>query len=178
MTSQLGNYVRSERQKAGLSRQQLASMVGYKNLNKGARRIEQVELEGPFDKAIFWGIAEALGLDHAEIEIRTRNDHENHEKYLDEPIQMKMIVRLMAAVYTAHYLPTKIRSKEDAMAYAREYATINHAKVCLILSRRFSYWIDESGKGFMKETTKENPTNSPYMKVYRGWKKFLLPISA
>jgi ribosome-binding protein aMBF1 (putative translation factor) len=30
MNSQLGNYVRIERQKAGLSRQQLAGMIGYK----------------------------------------------------------------------------------------------------------------------------------------------------
>jgi hypothetical protein len=90
---------------------------------------------------------------------------------------MKMIVRLMPAVYTSQCLPTEIRSKEDAMAYAREYAKIHHAKVCLILSRRFSYWIDESGKGFMKATTKESSTKSPHMKVSGSWKNFLLPIS-
>lgn len=174
MNSQLGNYVRIERQKAGLSRQQLASMIGYKNLNKGARRIEQVEIEGPFNKAIFWGIAEALDIDYSEIENRIRNDHENYEKYLNEPIQMKMIVRLMAAVYTSHCLPNKIRSKEDAMAYAREYAKIHHAKVCLILSRRFSFWIDESGEGFMVETNRERTLNMPYMHVSGSRGKFCM----
>jgi len=174
MNSQLGNYVRVERQKAGLSRQQLASMIGYKNLNKGARRIEQVELEGPFDKAIFWGITEALYLDHAEIENRIRNDHEIHEKYLDEPVQMKMIVRLMAAVYTSHCLPTEIRSKEDSMEYAREYAKSHHTKVCLVLSRRFSYWIDESGNGFIVETNRDRAINMPYMHVTGSRGKFCM----
>jgi transcriptional regulator with XRE-family HTH domain len=177
MTSQLGNCVRLERQKAGLSRQQLAGIIGYKNLNKGARRIEQIELEGSFDKAIFREIAEALNLDHAEIENRIQIDHENFEAFLDEPVAMRMIVRLMPAVYVSNPLPDEIKTHEEATVYARGYAKSQHVKVCLILSRRITYWFDASGKGFMAETTQDSSMNSPSMKVSGRGKIFLLSIS-
>ena len=176
MNSQLGAYVSEARQRMGWSRQELARRIGYKNLNKGARRIERVENQGPYETALFWEIVGALKLDHEEIKKRVALDHKAYEASLDEPVPMKMIVRLIPAAYFSHTLPGNINPHEEAKAYAVEYAKCHRRKVCLVLSRRYSYWVDESGKGFMNETTREKPSNSPYMRISGSGEKFLLAM--
>lgn len=174
MESQLGNYAREERKKRGLRLQTLAGLIGYENLNKGARRIEQLEKQGICDPDLFQKIVQVLKLDPKEIEVRIEMDQRDFEKYLDEPVPMEMIVRLMAAIYALHPLPEEVKTQDQAMEYAVDYAKKHHMKVCLVLSRRYSYWIDEFGNGFMRETTRQNPRNVPFMQVSGSGKTFLV----
>lgn len=177
MESHLGRYVEENRRKSGLSRQKLAGLTGYKNLNKGARRIEQLEKEGICDPNLFQRIVAVLDLDPKKIEAKVESDQRDFEAYLDEPVPMEMIVRLMAAVYARHPLPEDVKTQAEAIEYAVDYAKKHHMKVCLVLSRRYSYWIDESGNGFMRQTRQESPMNAPYMRVSGSGKKFLFPFS-
>lgn len=177
MESQLGRYVTEEREKRGWSRQKLAGRIGYQNLNKGARRIEQLEKQGTCDAELFSKIVEALELDSRTIQEKIELDQKAFDAFLDEPVPMEMIVRSMAAVYVRHPLPEAVKTREQAIAYACEYAKTRCLKVCLVLSRRHSFWIDESGNGVMQETTLQNSMNTPYMQVSGSGKKFLFDFS-
>jgi hypothetical protein len=165
MRSNLGIYVEDARRGKNLSRQVLAGRIGYKNLNKGARRIEQLEQQGAVDENLMHKIITELELDPTEIEAKIELDRKAFQSFLDEPVPMQMTVRHMAAVYSSHPLPEEIKTPGQAKAYASDYAVKYHLKVCLILSRRFSYWIDESGSGVMTETAFDNRMNAPFSSI-------------
>jgi hypothetical protein len=59
---------------------------------------------------------------------------------------MFLAVRLMAAIYVRKGLPAEVTSKEDAEAWACTFARHYRCRVCLVLSRRWSVWIDATGK--------------------------------
>ena len=58
---------------------------------------------------------------------------------------MQLVVRLMACVYSSIVLPEGITTPEQAEAWACEFAREHRLRVCLVVSRRLSVWIDRSG---------------------------------
>ena len=61
--NKLGEYLRDNRVKQGLTLGQLARMVGYRNINKGERRITALERTGKGKADLLVNVASALNLD-------------------------------------------------------------------------------------------------------------------
>ena len=83
-----------------------------------------------------------------------------------------MVFSIMAAIYVRKALPDEITTTEEAEAWACEFARQNRRRVCLVVSRRLSVWIDESGQVQSRTKAKPGQTNEPYMEI--AGRRFLL----
>ena len=71
----------------------------------------------------------------------------------------------MAAVYVRHPIPVEVTTPEEAEAWAREFARQHHCRVCLVVSRRISVWIDAQGQVEARTEATPDNTNIPFMVV-------------
>lgn len=176
MKNHLGNYFRDLRCELGLSLGQLARLVGYRNVSKGANKICRFERDGVVTEELLANLAEALSIDLLIVEGLMEQDRQERflewEAWVNEPVPMFLIVRHMPAVYARKPLPASITTHEQAEAFACNYAREHRMKVCLALSRRHS-GIDSGGQvEFQTEATPEDQ-NVPYMRL-RNRRRFLL----
>ncbi len=178
MTSQLGTFFRQHRLKHSLSLGQLAGLIGYKNVSKGANKITRFEATGVVKEDLLIALAEVLGIDLAQIEELAEQDRQERlrawETWVNQPVPMQMIVRLRATVYASKPLPPEIGTHEQAETLACEYARQHHVRVCLILSRRHAVSIDAGGHVYARtEATPDNP-NPPLTRLQGQIKMFLV----
>ncbi len=117
----------------------------------------------------------ALNIPLEEVQDAVEKDLADWNKWADEPIPMQMIVRLIGPFCMIHHIPEKISTREEAIAYAQNYAKTKHLRVCLVLSRRESAWISADGHTFISQA-QPGGINVPYGS-FGGTKKFLLDIS-
>lgn len=176
--SKLGDFIQNERRRRGSTLGQLARQIGYRNINKGARRIACLEQTGIATSDLFVNVAQALNLDRATIFHLAKKDYLDRlrewEAWADEPVPMQLVVRLMAAVFARKALPAEVTTPAEAEAWACAFARQHRCRVCLMLSRRLSVWIDASGQVEARtEATLDEP-NMPYIEV-RG-RRFLLKL--
>jgi transcriptional regulator with XRE-family HTH domain len=176
--SQLGAFIQGERLRRGLTLGRLARLVGYRNLSNGERRIARLEHTGMATPDLLVNIVEALGLDWATVERLAEEDRREHlrerEAWVEEPVPMQLIVRLMAAIYVRKGLPAEITTQEEAEAWSRNFASQHRCRVCLVLSRRWSVWIDALGHVEARTEARPDQPNVPWMQV-KG-RRFLLDL--
>jgi hypothetical protein len=124
----------------------LARLVGYRNVNKGARRITCLERTGLGKPDLVVNVAEALDVDWMVVERLAQEDHLERplewQAWANEPTPMCLVVRMMAAVYAKHALPVEIMTVEAAEAWACEFAREHRCRICLVVSRRLSVWLN------------------------------------
>ncbi len=169
----LRSLLREKREAAGLRSAELAERIGYKNRSKGSTRIFRFEREGVASEELVAKLIEGLEIDTDEVLGAQRKDRAGWEAWVDEPVPMVLIVRLMPAVYQERSLPESVTTEEDAIQYARDFARTKRFKVCLVLSRRESVWIGEDGGPGLKTYAEPGVLNIPWMQT-RGTGKFLL----
>ena len=63
MATNLAKYIKQERTKQGLNYAELSRLMGYKNINRGLRRIIDLEREGIVHTDVVENIIEALELE-------------------------------------------------------------------------------------------------------------------
>jgi len=167
--SQLGDFIRGERLRRGLTLGRLARMVGYRNLAKGARRIACLEQIGTATPDLLVNVVEALSLDWRTVERSAEEDRQERlrawEAWVCQPTPMHLVVRLMAAVYARTALPPEVRTQEQAEAWACTFARSHQCRVCLVLSRRWSVWIGADGQVEARTEARPGEPNIPYMRV-------------
>jgi hypothetical protein len=168
----LRNYVRRQRDLKGIRLGPLAEAIGLKNRNKGSRLILQFEREGIVSDDLLAKLIRTLELNEDEIARAMEKDQEEWEAWVFEPVPMRMIVRLVAAVYCLRPIPDEITTPEEAVAYARNFAKNKHFRVCLALNRRESVWIGEDGEVRCRTFAKPGLPNIPYTTL-GGRRKFL-----
>jgi len=169
MESQLSNQFRHARLEKGLNLAQLARLVGYKNVAKGANRINSFERGGNVHSDLRNKLAEVLGIDQQTVDRLMEEDRRQFfaewNAWANEPIRPYLIVRLMAAVYSPHNLPEEIQSVEEAEVFATNLARTRHLRCCLVLSRRISVWIEADGSiSGVTEAVPGEP-NTPVMRI-------------
>jgi transcriptional regulator with XRE-family HTH domain len=174
----LGSLIKAERLKHGLTLGRLARLVGYRNFNKGARRIACLEQTGMATPDLLVNVAEALDLDWTTVERLAEEDRQERlrewEAWVNEPVPMYMVVRLMAAIYVRNSLPAEITTQEQAQAWACTFARQHRLRVSLVLSRRWSVWIDAEGQVEARTEARPGEPNVPFMQV-KG-RRFLLDM--
>lgn len=172
MNKHLRNYVRSQREQKGVRLGPLAERVGYKNRSKGAQRILMFEREGEIDDDFLQKLCEALELDPGGVQEAMEKDRAEWEEWLNEPVPMRMIVRIMATVYSPASLPPEITTPDEAVSYACSFAKGKKLNVCLEISRRESVWIGPDGEVRKRTFAQPGVPNIPYTTL--GGKRKLL----
>lgn len=150
MHSALGDCVRHARLEAGLNLQQAAGRMGYRNLNRGARRLQQLETDGDATPDFIERVIEALGIDRAHaIELDTADEKARRaewEAWASEPVPPVVVLILDCHWFAqpAHELPAGT-TPEHAEAIACAMARDRGYPVYLKVDRRRSVWIDQQG---------------------------------
>jgi hypothetical protein len=176
--TKLGVFIRAERLRDGRTLGQLARLVGYRNVSKGARRLACLEHTGTATPDLLVNIAEALILDRTTLERLAEQDRKDRlrewERWVSEPVPMQMVVRLMAAIYVRMGLPAEVTTPEQAEAWACGFAHRHRCRVCLVVSRRLSVWIDGQGEIEARREAIPGEPNMPLMQVCG--RRFLLDL--
>lgn len=174
MNTHLRNLIHEHRVSKGLNFGELADLAGYTNTSKWANKICNFEREGAGTNDLVTRVLQALKIDSQEVQEAISKDYGEWEAWANEPVPMRMIVRLIGPVCQIYDIPPEISSRESAIEFARNYAMAKGVRVCLVLSRRNSAWIRTDGTWFISETRPGVP-NIPYSSL--GGKKFLLDVS-
>ena len=164
--SYLSDHFRKKRQALRLSIAQLARQAGYRNINKGVRRVQEFEMGGDAHEEFLGKLAVALDVDDATMSDLIEQDRQAHERWLDEPVKPSLVVRAMAAFYSSLGIPPDLELQQDVYEqYASSKAKELGLRVCLVWNRRLSIYYDRDGK---EEGRSEE---QPYMSI-KG-RKFL-----
>jgi hypothetical protein len=179
MPMRVASHFNCQRLAKNLTLGDVARLVGYRNIAKGANRIVRFERQGIINDDLLIKLSKALAIDWATVEELAEQDRREHieawNKWADEPVPMKMVVRLMATIYSNCPLPSEITTPEEAVKYACAVARLRRMQVCLVLNRRQSVWIGTDGTVDRRtEATPIGDPNLPWMQL-KG-RKFLLNL--
>jgi hypothetical protein len=161
MATNLAKYIKQERVKQGLNYAELSRLMGYKNNNRGMRRIIDLAREGKVHSEILKKLIEALGLDRAYIDQLIKEDKDQQrrefEEWVNNPIDWHLIIRWMPAVYGEREIPGYIKTEDEAIEYARSVDREYKSMVWLVLSMKENIHIDSDGSiKYRKEVTMEH----------------------
>lgn len=174
-SNHLGRYVRSRRLGRGLSLGGTARRLGYRNINKGARRIQQLEDTGTYTEDLLERLMPVFGVDRSVVQEFLERDRAEYlhkwEQWVNESVPIRLVVRYMPAVYGERRLPPEITTPEQAIAYGQELARTMRLRVYVELSRRVTVYIDEDGTARQVEAAPEHDPR-PFMQV--GKQRFRL----
>jgi hypothetical protein len=169
MATNLAHYIKQERVNRGLNYAELSRKMGYKNINRGMRRIIDLERENEAHPEVLEKIIVALELGREYIDqlIHQDKDYQQREfeKWVNTPIKWHLIIRWMPAVYSEREIPGYIKTEEEAIEYAvgvaKEYCSI----VWLVLSKKENIHIDKNGNVKSKYEITQDFMNLPYMDI-------------
>ena len=166
MTTHVAAYFRKRRLEKGLRLGEVARTLGYRNVSKGARRVDTFETTGNIKEQLFKKLTAVLEIDQATVNGLLQKDLADWTEWANEPIRPYLVVRLMAAIYSPAELPDEVRSVEDAERYASAFARERKLHVCLVLSRRLSvYFGDDGSFRYASEAVPGGKPNQPYAEI-------------
>ena len=129
--SNIAQLFKAARRKAGTTAKEVVLSAGFKNANKGLRRLNSLE-DGKtklHDPRTVERFAAVLDLDEADIAVASALDWQE----LDRPIKPYLVERLIPAVYRRHQLPEDC-SLEDVRSMAARMSAETGRSFCLVLS--------------------------------------------
>jgi hypothetical protein len=139
----VGAFIEEQRRLAGLSRNQLAARIGYTHLDKGSRRIVELEQWGEARGDLLGHIVAALQLDGAHVARLVAQDQQRArdawERYVSEPVAPVLRYRVIPAIWAGERLPDGL-SRDAAIAHARARAMARRLCYVLVWSRREEVW--------------------------------------
>ena len=169
MTTKLAGYIKQQRERQRLNYAELSRKMGYSNINRGMRRVIDLEREGIFHFEVLEKIIDALELDQEYIEQLIEEDEEQKrrefEEWVNTPIKWHLIIRWMPAVYGEREIPGYIKNEGEAIEYAKSYAKENQKMLWLVLSRRENIHIGAYGEVMARYEVTRDFINLPYMEI-------------
>ena len=156
----MARHFQKQRVEMHLSLTQLARMVGYVNVSKGVRKIDQFERTGACHPILFVKLTAALGIDE-----RTRNqlEYQDYKDWLAAPANPPTPYMMRSPIMGCIGLPEELTTVEEMEGYASDYARRHGAAVCLVLSRRI--WMRFDKDGSLMEVVEAQPPQNPRGKL-------------
>jgi hypothetical protein len=177
MLTHVARHFQESRLARGFSLGQVARLAGYKNISKGCNRIRHFELSGSIDRELLRKLAAVLEINEATIKELAERDRleflDYWTRWINEPIQPFLVLKLMPAIYSRRNLPPNLRTIEDAEAWASSVAAANRQDCCLVWSRRISCWFNEDGSLSHRSEASPGEPNMPYMQLPGNPRQFL-----
>ena len=170
MNQHLRNLIHQHRESKGIKVGKMSEMLGYRNISKGSNKILRFEREGLASNELIQKLIDVLGVEPLEVQRALQEDYQDWQAWLDEPVEIELILKHKSAVYQRVEIPAEIEGSEETTKNASEIAKKNHFEACLALNRRESVWIRADGTIKFKTTAKYGFPNIPYTGI--GNKKF------
>lgn len=160
MSTNIGQYVYQQRKALGITPEQLARDMGYRNINKGIRRLQQLETTGHCAEPLWRSIREKLSLDPTEIRTAKGRDAEAHEARRDVPIPIQLFMRIIPGVYARVRLPEDIKGNLGKIEeYAQTVARKKGRRVRMVSPAK-QIWFDGNGRWYPPSAKAIKPENS------------------
>lgn len=173
--SVLAKHFRERREAMKLTVGQLARLVVYRNLGKGAKRIHVFEQTGHVRADLLGKLVSVLDVDEGTVRSLIRVDRRTFlaewAVWASVPIKPYVVLKLMPAFYSTIGLPKGMTDFGAAKAFASAKAMEARREVCLVWSRRLSIYFDSIGAATSQVRTVPGGEHSPWMQI--GGKKFL-----
>ena len=152
----VSEHFRKRRVEMGLSLTQLAMIVGYSNLSKGYRKIDEFERTGRCHPGLFAKLSAALGIDER---TRTRLAYEDFRTWLHTAANPPAPYLTRSGLRGCIGVPEELTTVEEMERYAANYAREQGAPVCLVLDKRIfvRFGADGSLLGIGEAMPPENP---------------------
>src|SRR3954454_21930950 len=103
--SHIGDFFRGRRQEMGVTTGELARSVGYRNLNKGKKRLQTFEGGGKVAPDLLDKLATALEVSPDEVRRLADEDYREWLRWANELVRSYVVLRFMACVYQRIELP-------------------------------------------------------------------------
>ena len=143
--------------------------MGYTNVNKGMRRIIDLEREGIVHPEVLEKVDGALNLDREYVNALIKKDREEYEeefeRWLSESIKPYYTLRIIPTIYQSYDLPGNFSTEEEAAEYVAGIAKEKQKKALLCLSRREKNYISEEGEIMGKIKTIIENAHYPYTRI-------------
>ncbi len=155
----LAKMLRSYREKNQKRLSDLAVMIGYKNVNKGIRRLSHIEKNpsryNAEDMKIVHKIMEVFNIPQRVFDVAIDEDAResvvranNVFTYRGNPY---VIIRFAPAFYLQYDIPKDLYSNYILMEeYACRLAKDKHVYICLVLPNKYEIWIDKNGEVYSR----------------------------
>lgn len=146
MSTHLSRYFRQRRESNCMGFGELARCCGYKNISKGANRIQHFEDRGRIAPLLLGKLSTILGITSAEIQHCIEQDRAEWERLASQPIEPHLVARLMPGVYSRMSIPGEVGKDRGSLeSFAAAIAAAKRRSVVLVLSRTLRVWFDEDG---------------------------------
>lgn len=159
MQSELARHFSTVRRNKGIGLPQLARMIGYRNLSKGCRRIDNFEKFGQVHEQLLPKLAAALGIDSEAVAHLIDEDRQRYlrewEQWANIPIRPSIVLGHIGGIGWSEPLPEGI-SQESAEECASAVAKRRNRPICLVMSRRLSIQFDAEGNPELWNELKSN----------------------
>jgi len=149
MQTHTGTYLAAARKAKHLTLGQLARRIGYQNLAKGSRRIQQLEREGRTVDGLLERLVSALDLDPAHVWSLVEQDRQAWVAWASEPVEPELRVRLIPAIWGRAKLPVGL-SREGALQFARARAVETGRVHVLMCNRAEEVWCYGDGTTYTR----------------------------
>jgi transcriptional regulator with XRE-family HTH domain len=150
MNNHLGSYFRARRLEKGLSLGQVARLLGYENINKGSRRVHDLEQGRGASRGFLVRLMEILQIEPQVLQDLIDRDRQEYveqwNRWADQPVPMHAAIRLIPGFFAAIDMPRDVTTPEQALAWAVETAKQKQKKIILVITRRVSWTIHEDGR--------------------------------
>ena len=140
-----GKLLEKRRKEKGLTKKELAIMLGYSNISKGIRRVDSIE-DGEVIEPVTTKIMEVFAVTQEERSECEQQQAAWLRNYIDSlpPLKPYIIMRIIPAFYVRVEVPQYL-SEEEMVKYAIEKASEHKKSLCLMYAREKRYWINENG---------------------------------
>lgn len=178
MTNYLGEWFWGIRRERGWSLAEVSRRLGYTNVSKACNKVLRLEREGVVDDEFLRRLAAVLGISEGVVRYLIRADRLAYlkawEEWVEQPTPIRLVMRAVPGFMVEMALPADVTTPEQAVAHGQAVAARFHKKVFVILSRRETVGITETGEinGRFQVTPDFDP--SPYMSM--GRVKFLMRL--
>ncbi len=142
-----GRFLKERRKAMGLTHKQLAERLGYRNTNRGIRRIQRIE-NGFIENDLVGKIMQILDVNDEERE----KCRQQEEAYLLEQIaklpkfKPVLVWRAMACAYVDVKIPENLTTTGEMLEFASAYAKERKALCWLKLDYNLRYHINRDGE--------------------------------
>jgi hypothetical protein len=175
VSTHLSRFFRQRREACAIGLGELACRCGYRNISKGANRIQRFEATGEIAPTLFIKLASALDITPFEIDGCLDQDRAEWKRRARQPIEPHLVIRYLPAVYARHAIPADLHTDRIGMeSFAAANAAAKRKQVALVLSRIKRIWFDQDGifAGITEDTFEKS--FGPYLKI--GGRHFLFNL--
>jgi hypothetical protein len=170
MNKHLRKLIGHCRQEKGLNFRELAELCGL-NPKKWSNKIVNFEREGTLDSdEMVHSLIRVMEIDPQEVRDAVNKDYQDWESWVNQPVAMQLILKIIPAVYKIIKIPDHIKDADEAIAFAAGVAKEWGRQACLSINRKESIWFKEDGTIKFKSIAQPGVPITPYSSI--GGKSF------